>query len=413
MRRIEKGSLALLGAGALALVLAACGGSGGSGSQGGGDGGAVGDPLYTIGDPLVDLTAEERTAFADGLASFKTVEDEGDGLGPVFNGTSCSECHQAGSVGGAALNDTIARVTRIGGIRNGAYSDLSSEGGPVLQSRSLREFIPDFPLYAETVPADAQFVSHRMTTPLFGAGLIEAIPAATILARTKLNDPDGVHGEANIIHDPETGKDEVGRFGWKAQMPTLHLFAGDAYLNEMGITTASFPSENLPEGLPMPDGCDTVADPEDHDGDAEKFAAFMRFLAPPTPLAPTTISIEGSKLFDQARCTACHVPLMVTGSNSSNALAHRNVRLYSDLLLHHMGPALADGIQQGKAKGDQFKTAPLWGLSHRQFFLHDGQATTVEDAIMMHGGEATKAKGRFMAMTPDQQAAVIVFLSRL
>jgi len=367
-----------------------------------------------IGQALPGLSAAEKERFESGLQAFSGVETRADGLGPVFNGTSCAECHKAAAIGGAGLDVSIARVTRIGGLLNGVYSDLPQLGGPVLQARSLREFDTSCPIVGEVVPPQAGFVSLRITTPLFGAGLIEAIPDDAILAGTGRRDPDGIHGVANVVFNPETGRNEIGRFGWKAQHSSLHLFAGDAYLNEMGITSASFPNENLPQGRPIPPGWGPVAQPEDEDGDVAKFTDFMRLLAAPDrrlPISP--LAMNGQKIFDSVRCSACHTPEMKTGRNSVAALSNQSVRLYSDLLLHQMGPGLSDGIRQGTAKGDQFRTAPLWGLSRRVFFLHDGRALNFVDAILQHGGEADPARSRFLRLRPDERNALMAFLSTL
>ncbi len=367
-----------------------------------------------IGQPLPGLPSEALSAFIEGQNSFRKTEAAADGLGPVFNGTSCGECHRQGALGGAGDNLNVARVTRIGGFIQGAYSDLVSSGGAVIQARSLKEFDPTYPIAGEVVPPNAQFVSHRITTPLFGLGLILAIPESTLLARENMADSDGVKGMANRIYNPETGKTEIGRFGWKAQHSSIHLFAGDAYLNEMGITSASFLAENLPQGKTIPIGVDAVADPEDSDGDIAKFTSFLTYLAPPSSLRPMTAQMKrGSELFETARCTSCHVPEMSTGPNSIAALSNRPVRLYSDLLLHSMGSSLADGIQQEIAKGDQFRTAPLWGLRYRKFYLHDGRAGSLIEAVLSHAGEAAPARSRFSRLSPAQQADVFAFLNSL
>jgi len=372
-------------------------------------------PPPPLGAPLPGLTPANRAAFNDGLAAFQAPEEILDGLGPVFNGVSCVQCHASGAPGGAATNTTVARVTRIGGVRNGKYSDLEEEGGPVIQARSLREFIPNYPIPKEVVSADAKYVSRRMTTPLFGAGLIEAIPASTILARTHAAIPDGIHGVANMVVNLDTNQLEVGRFGWKAQHAALHDFAADAYLNEMGITSALFPTENKPQGKPIPPEADRVADPEDNDGDVEKFTAFMRFLAPPPRSKPANdpAVMRGEQLFTSIGCANCHVPSMNTGPNAIAALANKAVPLYSDLLLHHMGAGLADGIIQGLATGDQYRTAPLWGLSRRHFYLHDGRATTFDAAIGQHSGEASAASSRYFGLKPADRTAFQAFLGSL
>lgn len=365
-----------------------------------------------LGEPLIALAGTDKVAFNQGFNSFLDKEDKADGLGPVFNGESCSQCHFQGAIGGAGNDLRLTRVTRIGGIRNGIYSDLEDLGGPVLQARSLKEFDPSYPIPGEVVPLGTQFVSHRITTPLFGAGLIEAIPDATIVARTKLKLPDGVAGVANMELNPETNNLEVSRFGWKAQHSSLSVFAGDAYLNEMGITTPGFPSENLPQGHPIGPGLDVAGEPEDQD-DVEAFASFMRFLAPPTRAVLSVNAKKGEILFSQLGCANCHVPAMETGPNSNPALSEKTVALYSDLLVHRMGSQLADGIIQGKATGDMFRTAPLWGLSKRILFMHDGRATSFEAAIMSHGGEAEKAKQRFNLTKLGDRTALLEFLSSL
>ena len=214
------------------LVLGACGGTGSDSVL----------PIVTLfddpnggnvhlGDPLPGLSSADLVAFKDGQNTFAEQEDKADGLGPVFNGVSCAQCHTKGAVGGAGIDLQLTRVTRIGGVRNGKYSDLTDLGGPVLQARSLKEFDPTYPIPGEVVPAGAQFVSHRITTPLFGDGLIEAIPEGAIRARANMHLPDGVQGIVNTELNPITNKVEVGRFGWKAQHSSLAVFAGDAYLN--------------------------------------------------------------------------------------------------------------------------------------------------------------------------------------
>ena len=394
---------------ASAVVLGGC-----AGSSGGGTGTVEADALVKVplGGPLNRLTSTESKAFLAGQASFATTEDPDEGLGPVFNGRSCGECHSAGALGGSSKDITISRVTRIGGHVRGVYSDLEKVGGPVLQARSLRELFADYPVGPEVVPAGTQFVSHRITTPLFGAGLMEAIDDQTIVANSLRRQDDGVKGEPNWITNVETGKREVGRFGWKAQLSSLHVFAGDAYLNEMGVTSATFPNENLPQWQAIPPGADPVQDPEDGGDDIDLFAAFMRFMAPPAPVNLNRFAV-GRRVFDQIKCSACHLPEMTTGFNASAALSRQRVSLYSDLLLHRMGRGLADGIEQGSAKGDQWRTAPLWGLSARVFYLHDGRATRIEDAIAEHGGEATAAANRFANLNRNDKSNLLAFLSAL
>jgi CxxC motif-containing protein (DUF1111 family) len=361
-------------------------------------------------NPLPDLTPQETAHFMAGLEDFLEVETVEDGLGPVFNGKSCAECHAVPSVGGSEPNVGVARETRIGRLFNKVFDPLDgsvsvNRGGGLLQQRAIN--LPGCHLKGEVVPPEATFVSLRISTPLFGAGLIEAILDATILA----NQSNG--GRPNYVFNPDTGGTELGRFGWKAQVATLHQFAGDAYLNEMGITNPSFPHENLPQGEPIPSGCDTVADPENDGSGVTAFTNFMRFLAP-APRRPVTVQVQlGEQVFSQIGCASCHVPTMTTGPNSVAALSNQRVNLFSDLLLHAMGAGLADGIEQGRAKGDEFRTAPLWGLSRRDRFMHDGGSNTIEKAILRHGGEAQNARDRFGGLSPADHDALLAFLDSL
>ena len=370
-------------------------------------------PPPPLGAPLPGLTFTEHNAWQAGLNVFTEQEQESQGLGPVFNAQSCAACHRSGAIGGASIDMTQSRVTRIGGIVNGVYSDLVAEGGPVIERHSLRLVDPSYPYPGEIVPLGTQFVSHRMTTPTFGDGLIEAIPWQTIYAGFQTPQPDGIAGKINWIANPENGYTQVGRFGWKAQIPTLHLFAGDAYLNEIGITSATFPKDNRPQGRIDPAGSDKVADPEDATNDVNAVTAFMRFSAPPPPVPFDQAAFRGQQLFASMNCASCHTPVMQTGTVASLALSNRPVHLYSDLLLHHMGVSLSDGVRQGNAAGDQWKTAPLWGLRFREFFLHDGRASTVDQAILMHDGEAAAARNRYANLSSTDKAALLDFLERI
>ncbi len=351
----------------------------------------------------------EQAAFSVGLAEFIEVETVEDGLGPVFNGKSCAECHAVPSVGGSEPNQGVARETRIGRLFNGVFDPLDgsvsvNRGGGLLQQRAIN--LPGCPLKGEVVPPEATFVSLRISTPLFGAGLMEAIPEATIVENASRNG-----GRPNRVFNPDTGLTELGRFGWKAQVATLHQFAGDAYLNEMGVTNPSFPHENLPQGQPIPTGCDTVADPEDDGSGVTAFTNFMRFLAP-APRRPVTDQVQqGEQVFSEIGCASCHVPTMRTGLNSVAALSNKPVNLFSDLLLHDIGTG--DGIAQGQATGSEFRTAPLWGLSRRDRFMHDGRSKSTEDAILRHGGEARNAVNGFGGLSPSDHDALLAFLGSL
>jgi CxxC motif-containing protein (DUF1111 family) len=365
--------------------------------------------------PLPGLVPDsaEWMAFYAGLDEFSEVEKPEDGLGPVFNGKSCAECHAVPSVGGSEPNVGVARETRIGRIFNGGFDPLDgvmsvNRGGGLLQQRAID--LPGCHLQGEVVPPEATIVSLRNTTPLFGAGLIEAIPAATILGIASRN-----FGRPNYVVNPDRPPGapmELGRFGWKAQVATLHQFAGDAYLNEMGITNPSFPKENLPQGQPIPPGCGTGTGLEDTGSGVDAFTNFMRFLAP-APRLPITPQVQrGEVVFTQVLgCASCHVPTMMTGPNSVAALSSKPVNLFSDLLLHDVGTG--DGIEQGSAKGNEFRTAPLWGLSRRDRFMHDGRSNKIEDAILRHGGEAQNAANGYEGLSKGERDDLLAFLNSL
>ncbi len=400
------------------LFLGACGGGGGG--RGGGAAAtlsATGTIETVLGSFLSGVSQTEQANFVKGREAFNQTETPEDGVGPVFNGTSCSECHKQGAIGGAGDNLTVSRVTRFGAGAGANYSDLTVFGGPTLQSRSLREFDPNSPVPPETVPPEATHVSHRIATPLFGAGLMEAIPESELLKNVRTHDPDGIKGKPNWITNPETNRREIGRFGWKSQISSLTFFAGDAYLNEMGITTPNFVHDLPPQGNPALLGADTVADPEDDGEDVINFANFMRLLAPPSRANLMAADAEpakrGQRIFTEIRCATCHVPAMKTGANASAALANREVNCYSDLLLHDMGGQLADGIEQGSATGNEFRTAPLWGLRYRKFYLHDGRAQTIEDAISAHSGEAEQPMERFFRLKQNDKSDLLAFLKSL
>ena len=361
------------------------------------------------GAPLAGLTAAQLADFDEGREEFQAVEVPEGGLGPIFNHNSCAACHTAGGVGGASTQT----VTRFGRFANGRFDALAQLGGSLQQAKAID------PAALEHVPREANVTTRRVTTPLFGAGLIEAIADDTLEQNARKPQPDGVHGRVSHVLDVASGKQRVGRFGWKAQHASLLAFAGDAYVNEMGVTSRLFPQENAPNGrLDLLARFDKVPDPEDAvdpdsgKGDIDHAADFMRLLAPAPTKPATADSLAGQRLFENARCVACHTPALMTGNSLVAALAHQTVPLYSDLLLHDMG-ALGDGIDQEVAKGRDMRTAPLWGLRLRPAFLHDGRATTVEAAIEAHDGEATPSRQRFQAMKPTERQQLVAFLRTL
>ncbi len=362
-----------------------------------------------FGAPLTGLTRDLIDAFSDGRMEFIKVETVEGGLGPIFNGRSCAECHTAPAVGGSSN----VRVTRFGRNTDGVFDALESQGGSLLQRFAIN------PALQEVIPHEANVIAQRLSTPLFGLGLIEAIPDGAIVQNMLAAKPDGVRGRAAEITDVVSGQKRIGRFGWKAQQATLLAFSADAYVNEMGITNRFFPTENAPNGNEaLLARFKRTTDPEDEvdpvtgKGDIDLVADFMRFLAPPTRLAATPQAAVGESLFAQVGCAACHTPSMRTGPNHIAALDRKTVNLYSDMLLHDMG-SLNDGIAQANATTREMKTPPLWGLRARGPFLHDGRATTLDAAIRAHDGEGAAARERYIGMTPQLRRNLVEFLGTL
>lgn len=363
--------------------------------------------------PLPGLTEEERAAFVRGDEEFGRAFSIRDGLGPIFNNVSCAECHSGDGRGrpGNAL------------VRFGAPPDLARAlGGPQLQNRAIPGAA------RETLPAGVP-VSVRLPPPVFGVGLIEAIPASQILSRADPDDADGdgISGRANRVMPPEwVPADEpgggpgpvLGRFSRKAQVSSLLQQVVEAYHEDIGITSDFLPEENVnPLVGSGTNSADHVADPEITESEVRAAVDYIRMLAPPRPAEPVGELARGEELFEAVGCAACHTPVMTTGDHPIEALAFRDVRLYSDLLLHDMGDELADGRPDGDATGREWRTAPLWGLRVMRdflngdaFLLHDGRASSVREAIELHGGEAAAARNAFLALPAADRQALTRFV---
>jgi CxxC motif-containing protein (DUF1111 family) len=364
------------------------------------------------GEALAGVTPVEFEEFRLGLEDFLEVETSDEGLGPAFNGTSCAVCHSVPAVGGTSV---IAEVRAGRRGARGEFIPLDESGESLFHLFSV-------PGHAcqPIIPAEATIVVRRVPIPLFGAGLVEAVPDETLL---ELEDPsdrdgDGVSGRAALIIDRASGERRVGRFGWKAQHATLLAFSADAYRNEMGITNDLFPQEVAvgvsPERMRI---CDPIPDPEDvrdprtRRRGIDNFASFMRFLAPLGRGVIDDRTRTGEQVFGALGCAACHVPSLSTGP-SSNPLFHRRpVPLFSDLLLHDI--RTGDGIQQAAGLPEEFRTPALWGLRLRRPLLHDGSAATIDDAIRRHGGEAEPARRRFDELAEGNRTALLEFLKSL
>jgi CxxC motif-containing protein (DUF1111 family) len=415
------------------------------------------------GTPIAGLTSDQTAYFNDGLTRFQAIESvqngKNNGLGPTFNSNSCSSCHAAPAVGGSspavnpqvqvanadgATNTVPSFITLNGPVREARFKFATSPNGRItntpdggvhglftIQGRSdatgctLAQ--PDFQRMVEQ-----NNISFRIPTPTFGEGLIESISEDTIIANQAAESAWarflGISGHPN-----RSGNDgSITRFGWKAQNKSLTVFTGEAYNVEMGITNELFPNERGYPPTPLPASCLFNPTPEDGTNfdattttgvpsDVVAFSAFMRMLDQPTPSCTGTgcsASIQnGLNIFtDVAKCAVCHTPSLTTGKSYVAALSNLQANLFSDLLVHNMGQGLADGVSQGGAGPDEFRTAPLWGLGQRIFFLHDGRTSDLLQAIEAHASQGSEANGViriFNGMAQSQKQDLLNFLRSL
>src|SRR5438093_7841543 len=424
-------------------------------------GGAAG-----AGAPIAGLTGTELASFDAGKEDFEEEEGVADGLGPTMNLGSCAGCHLHPAVGGTspAVNPQVAFAT-LDGATNAVPSFITAKG-PVREARFVKnaDGTPDggvHDLFTIAGRSDApgcvlaqpdfekelarRNVIFRIPTPVFGAGLIEQIPDKAILANQVDDAPRKkelkIQGRPNIVlaghaisgQANNNGNDgTVARFGWKAQNKSLLLFSGEAYNVEMGITNELFQTERdetpacqfatVPNDVTKTDG----TAPLDALGAIEKFAAFARLLAPPTPSSDTPGGVEsiarGRQAFSDIGCALCHTPRLTTGNASVAALRNQAVNLFSDLLVHDMGLGLSDGVTQGQAGPREFRTAPLWGLGQRLFLLHDVRTSDVREAIRAHrsgsrillnASEANAVVRRFNALPDVRKQDILNFLRSL
>jgi CxxC motif-containing protein (DUF1111 family) len=385
----------------------------------------------TFGNPVPGLTADQTTLFFNGQATFKELETNASGLGPRFNLDSCVGCHAFPTHGGSApaVNPQVALATAFGA--NNTVPTFLTSNGPIREARfkftangtrdgGVHSLFVISGRVDGTVSAagctavqenfDAQYqkgnVSLRIPTPTYGLGLMENIPDTTLTGNLAANASQksqlGISGHLNT--DANDGR--ISRYGWKAQNVSLLMFSGEAYNVEEGITNELFQTERdltsscqlttVPNDITAAESPITTAN---MNSDITNFALYMRLLAPPTPSTTVpggaTSIANGQKDFASIGCSMCHTPALKTDNTAIAALGNQTAALYSDLALHKMGPTLADNILQGSAAGDEFRTAPLWGLGQRIFFLHDGRTSDLVQAIQDHasGGNAGNGRG--------------------
>jgi len=371
----------------------------------GGPAGA-GGPLPGLGPAALQLFLAGQEAIQEVDSVQGTIPDTGFGLGPRFNMDSCGGCHPHPALGGSSppVNPQVAVATKDGATNTVPF--FISSNGPIRHAHVKRhpDGTPDGQIvliYTITGRLDApgcqlqqpdfealaaaDNLAFHIPLQLFGVGLIEAIDEAIILANWASQQDQkqalGISGHPGH------------RFGWKAQGPHLPLDVAGAYQREIGVTNPLVRRENdatpacqfnpTPEDTFHPEAPSFI----DSLPDVTKFRAFARFLAPPTPIPDTDSIAMGRALFSQIGCGLCHTPSLPTGTSAIPALSGKPANLYSDLILHQMGPGLADGVIEGKAGPDEFRTPPLWGMGQRIFFLHDGRTTDLLEAIQAHASQ--------------------------
>jgi CxxC motif-containing protein (DUF1111 family) len=358
------------------------------------------------GDPLPGLTERELAQFGRGQLEFERTFSPETGLGPLFNAESCVACHGEPASGGGG---EIVEVHATAFDEEGGCDPLLDVGGPVYQQRVTAALRDALDVEEEPIPSRATARAVRTTPDVFGFGLLDAVPEEAILALADPDDRDGdgVSGRVNRFFDGR-----VGRFGRKALIPTLREFNEGAFLIEQGVTTPANPVEGTVAGIALPGGVDPAPEPEIDQVAIDSTDAFVRFLAPPASLPLPRSGRRGRGVFRTIGCAACHVPTLKTGEHLVHALSSRRVEAYTDLLLHDMGPELAD-ICLGEATPSEFRTEPLMGLRFSRRFLHDGRAVSIEEAIRMHDGEAAPARDRFDALSDADRQALLEFLKAL
>lgn len=367
------------------------------------------------------LSPAQARAHIAGDEAFSELFTPQTGLGPVFNQTSCEGCHP-----GDGRGHPVTNLRRFGKTTASGFDYMREHGGPQLQDRA----IPGYP--AEQLPADITGLSERGGPIVVGLGYIEAIPDAAILANEDPNDADGdgISGRANFVHAPEfitPSADKImrdgkylGRFGRKATAINLLQQTVGAYLNDIGVTSEFEPIELFNPVLGNHVG-DNVADPEVSTETINNAVFYLQTLRVPSRRNENDANVlAGERVFAEIKCTSCHIPEMQTGPSPIAPLAFQKVALYSDLLLHDMGAALADHYPEGDASGTEWRTTPLWGLGNvgnvlggTPFYLHDGRTSDLSEAILLHGGEAQAARDRFVNLNENDKAALLAFLQSL
>ena len=412
--------------------------------------------------PTPGLSAEERRAFVVGNNFFNDnwvtapASTTGrDGLGPLFNAQSCSSCHfkdgrgeppseQEPNALGLLLRLSIPGTTEHGAplpepVYGGQLQDTAINRVPIEGTIGIVE-TPVHGEYADGTPytllrptysivepgygppSDSLQISPRVAPPVFGTGLLEVVPEDDVLALAdeQDSDGDGISGRPNLVWSPTAGDTVLGRFGWKANVATVEEQTAFAFQGDIGISSSVQP---LQDCTPIQLACLAAAtggEPELDDHKLERVTFYTRTLAVPARRDVGTPETDrGEALFEELQCSACHVPELRTGPTLPTPLSEQTIRPYTDLLLHDMGPGLADDRPDHLASGSEWRTAPLWGIGLTRVvnghtrFLHDGRARDLTEAVLWHGGEAEAAQQAFLGLDRDDRDALISFLQSL
>src|SRR5262245_22328202 len=427
----------------------------------GGDGTVFDATRNAFSLPVRNLREDHRPSFFVGNSFFNlnwviapaSVSGR-DGLGPLFNARSCSGCHFKDGRGrppepGEAMESMLFRISVPGTgdhdgpkpdpvygdqIQNQSIPGVVREADVVVTYEEVAGRFADGetfslrrPSYRITNPgygpvAGDVLLSPRVAPAMIGMGLLETIPEATLrqLADPDDADHDGISGRPNIVWNYATGRTDLGRFGWKAEQPSVLQQTAAAFVGDIGITSSLFPNENHTAAeritVPQPAG----GGPEVSDKAFQAVVLYARSLAVPATRADDARAVRGRQVFMTARCDACHVAAFETGSSPHlPELGHQTIHPFTDLLLHDMGEGLADGRPAFRATGREWRTPPLWGMglvakvNGHTFLLHDGRARNAAEAILWHGGEAAAARERFRAMSKDDRTDLLAFLGSL
>ncbi|MGW8267131.1 MAG: di-heme oxidoredictase family protein [Longimicrobiales bacterium] len=382
----------------LALLASACWGEGGEA------------PFGEPGTPLPGLSDAELARFERGRAWFDHAWSPEQGLGPLYLQERCSSCHDLPALGGTGV-ETRLRMTHYDPVAG--CDPLTEEGGPVRQERST-PLAQALGILREEVAPSATERIREVPPLLYGLGLIEAIPEEVIesLADPLDADGDGISGRVNRLPDGRTG-----RLTRKAEVATILEFAEKAFLSDLGLTSARLPAEETLNGVPLPPETDPVPDPELDPEILSAVADFVRFLAAPIPEEPRNPAtrdslVTGSRLFRETGCASCHVPTLKTGAHEVAALSEKTVPLYSDLLLHDMGPDYR-GVCAGGVSPTEFRTGRLMGLRLREPYSLGSVTPGLEKTIRAHGGEARGAREAFEKLGPEGQRLILRFIRSL